>query len=191
MPGTQTKSFATFPPASRRERFAWCMYDFANSGYTTVVLTAVFNAYFVGVVAASNSSSNGSATLLWTIAMAIANFLVLLSAPVLGAIADHSAAKKPFLMVTTLGCIGFTALLALVGPGDIGLGMTLIVLATLMFAAGENLIAAFLPEIAEPEEMGRISGYGWAIGTGTWRHMRRPVVRNHQGAGSPACVADL
>lgn len=159
-----TKTEPEFPPASGRERFAWCMYDFANSGYTTVVLTAVFNAYFVAVVAATEASTNGSATLLWTIAMAIANALVLISAPVLGAIADHSAAKKPFLMVTTLGCIGFTALLALVGPGDIALGMILIVCATLMFAAGENLIAAFLPEIAEPEYMGRLSGYGWTVG---------------------------
>jgi len=157
-----TDNHTPLSPASRLERFAWCMYDFANSGYTTVVLTAVFNSYFVGVVA--KESGNGSATLLWTIAMAIANALVLLSAPVVGAIADHSARKKPFLIFTTIGCISFTALLALVGPGDIVLGMTLVVLATVMFAAGENLIAAFLPEIASPDYMGRLSGYGWTIG---------------------------
>ncbi|WP_255251821.1 hypothetical protein [Nitrosomonas ureae] len=69
-------------PATRRERFAWCMYDFANSGYTTVILTAIFNAYFVGVIAAEQGS--GNATLLWSITMAAANALVLLSAPVVG-----------------------------------------------------------------------------------------------------------
>ncbi len=159
------KQISAITPASQRERFAWCMYDFANSGFTTVVLTAVFNAYFVGVVAADLSTDqNGHATLLWTIAMAVANGLVLICAPILGAIADHSAAKKRFLIFTTLGCILFTALLSLVGPGDIVLGMSLVILATIMFSAGESLIAAFLPEITSPEQMGRLSGYGWSIG---------------------------
>jgi len=159
------KQISATTPASQRERFAWCMYDFANSGFTTVVLTAVFNAYFVGVVAADLSTDqNAHATLLWTIAMAVANGLVLICAPILGAIADHSAAKKRFLIFTTVGCILFTALLSLVGPGDIVLGMTLVILATIMFSTGESLIAAFLPEITSPEQMGRLSGYGWSIG---------------------------
>ncbi len=140
------------------------MYDFANSGYTTVVLTAVFNAYFVGVVAANGADRGGTATLLWTVAMAITNLLVLVSAPVLGAIADHGAHKKRFLAFTTIGCVLFTLLLGLVGRGDVMLGMALVILATLMFASGENFIAAFLPEIASQKEMGRISGYGWSLG---------------------------
>ena len=148
--------------ATRRERFAWCMYDFANSGYTTVILTAIFNAYFVGVVAAE--SGNGHATLLWTLTIATANILVLISAPVLGAIVDYSGTKKRFLVVTTLGCVLFTALLSFVGPGDITLAIILVILATFMFASGENLISAFLPEISQPEMMGRLSGYGWALG---------------------------
>lgn len=148
----------------RREVFAWAMYDFANSGYTTVVLTAVFSAYFVGVVAADETGKNGTATLLWTLAMAITNVLVLASAPVLGAIADHGAHKKRFLAVTTAGCVLFTVLLGLVGRGDVALGMALVILATLMFASGENFISAFLPEIAPQKDMGRISGYGWSLG---------------------------
>jgi UMF1 family MFS transporter len=140
------------------------MYDFANSGYTTVVLTAVFNAYFVGVVAANGADRSGTATLLWTVAMAITNFLVLASAPVLGAIADHGAHKKRFLAFTTIGCVLFTLLLGFVGRGDVMLGMVLVILATLMFASGENFIAAFLPEIASQKQMGRISGYGWSLG---------------------------
>jgi UMF1 family MFS transporter len=140
------------------------MYDFANSGYTTVVLTAVFNAYFVGVVAANGTDRSGTATLLWTVAMAVTNFLVLVSAPVLGAIADHGAHKKRFLAYTTIGCVLFTLLLGFVGRGDVMLGMVLVILATLMFASGENFIAAFLPEIASQKQMGRISGYGWSLG---------------------------
>ncbi|MDP2708311.1 MAG: MFS transporter, partial [Burkholderiales bacterium] len=148
----------------RREVLAWAMYDFANSGYTTVVLTAVFNAYFVGVVAGSGPDRDGSATLLWTLAMAITNTLVLVSAPVLGAIADYGAHKKRFLALTTMGCVLFTVLLGFVGPGEVALGMLFVILATLMFASGENFIAAFLPEIAGQNEMGRISGYGWSLG---------------------------
>jgi MFS transporter, UMF1 family len=148
--------------ATRREIFAWAMYDFANSGYTTVVLTAVFNAYFVGVVAATHDK--GTATLLWTVAMAITNLLVLLSAPVLGAIADHGAHKKRFLALTTVGCVAFTALLGFVGRGDVALGMTLVVVATFMFSSGEDFIAAFLPEISNQKNIGRISGYGWSLG---------------------------
>ena len=148
----------------RREVLAWAMYDFANSGYTTVVLTAVFNAYFVGVVAGDGADKSGAATLLWTVAMAITNILVLASAPVLGAIADHGAYKKRFLAYTTVGCVLFTALLGFVGRGDVALGMTLVILSSLMFASGENFIAAFLPEIAAQKDMGRISGYGWSLG---------------------------
>ena len=140
------------------------MYDFANSGYTTVVLTAIYSAYFVGVVAHTNGADNGTATFLWTLAMGITNFLVLVIAPVLGAVADRRAWKKRFLLVTTVGCVVFTALLGVAGPGDIGLAMLLVILASFMFANGENLIASFLPEIARPDDMGRISGYGWALG---------------------------
>jgi UMF1 family MFS transporter len=151
--------------APRRQVFAWAMYDFANSGYTTVVLTAVFNAYFVAVVAAGASgSTRGSGTLYWTVAIAVTNAVVLFSAPIVGAIADHRADKKRFLAVTTAGCVLFTAFLATVGPGDVWLGMVLVILASVMFHTGENLIAAFLPEIAPQADMGRISGYGWALG---------------------------
>ena len=150
--------------APRREVLAWAMYDFANSGYTTVVLTAVFNAYFVGVVAGNGPDKDGTATLLWTVAMAITNLLVLASAPILGAIADHGAHKKRFLALTTVGCVFFTSLLGFVGQGDVVWGMVLVILASLMFASGENFIAAFLPEIAAQKDMGRISGYGWSLG---------------------------
>ena len=151
--------------AGRREVLAWALYVFANSGYTTVVLTTIYSTYFVAVVAGSVPTlSPGTATLLWTVAVAIANFSVLLSAPIIGAIADYRATKKQFLLFTTIGCVMFTALLGLAGPGQVVLGMTFLILSSIAFAAGENLIAAFLPEIAPPDQMGRISGYGWSLG---------------------------
>jgi len=151
--------------AARKELLAWALYDFANSGYTTVVQTTIFSAYFVGVVAGSAQGvTPGLSTLLWSLAIGIANFIVMISGPLIGAIADHRACKKYFLMISSVGCIVSTALLALVGPGDILLGMTLVTLSAIMFASGENLIAAFLPELVPEENMGRMSGYGWSLG---------------------------
>jgi UMF1 family MFS transporter len=138
------------------------MYDFANSGYTTVVMTAIFNAWFVGVIAAN--LAEGTATLLWTSTVAAANLLVIVSAPLVGALGDQQAIKKRLLFVTTLGCVGATAMLALVGQGDYLLAMAIVLVGTVMFASGESLIAAFLPEIADTRHMGRVSGYGWALG---------------------------
>jgi UMF1 family MFS transporter len=132
------------PGVSRREVWAWAMYDFANSGYTTVVITAVFNAYFVGVVAAGESWG----TFAWTLALSISYAVVMLTAPIVGAYADAHAAKKKLLAITTVGCVLGTALLGLVGPGDLALAFALIVLSNVFFGTGENLAAAFLPELA-------------------------------------------
>ncbi|MFK8050077.1 MAG: MFS transporter [Halioglobus sp.] len=158
---------ASNPPADPdlREVIAWAFYDFANSGYTTVVLTAIYGTYFVAVVAGPDTGmASGTATFMWTLAIAIANFCVLVSAPIIGAIADFRASKKKFLWWTTAACVSGTALMAAAGPGDVALGMILLIIATIAFSAGENLIAAFLPEIASPGNMGRISGYGWSLG---------------------------
>lgn len=136
------------------------MYDFANSGYTTVVITAVFNAYFVAEVAGNAPW----ATFAWTATLAVSFTLIMLTAPLIGAYADAHAAKKRLLLATTAGCVIFTAALASVGRGDIALGVTLIVLSNYCFGTGENLIAAFLPEIADGEALGRVSGWGWSLG---------------------------
>jgi len=142
-----------------REIFSWAMFDFANSSYTTIVVTVAFSVYFTSSVAPSES-----ADLLWGIALGVSNLLVLLSAPLLGAAADDSGRKKPFLAVTYLTCVLTTAALYFVTPGDIVLGITLFVLSNIAFAHGENLIGAFLPEISTPATAGRISGLGWGLG---------------------------
>lgn len=143
-----------------REVWAWACYDFANSGYTTVVITAVFNAYFVSEVAGRAPW----ATFAWTSALAISYALIMLTAPLIGAYADAHAAKKRLLLFTTVGCVAFTAGLALVGSGDLWLGIGLIILSNFFFGSGENLVAAFLPEIADGEAMGKVSGWGWGLG---------------------------
>lgn len=136
------------------------MFDFANSGYTTVVITAIFNAYFVSVVANNESW----ATFAWTASLAASYALIILTAPLVGAYADAYAVKKPLLAISTLGCVVFTALLYFVGKGDIGLAVILIIATNYFFGSGENLIAAFLPELAKNQALGKVSGWGWGLG---------------------------
>lgn len=148
------------PGVRRREVWAWAMYDFANSGYTTVVITAVFGAYFVAVVAGNAPW----ATFAWTLALSVSYTLIMLTAPLIGAWADAHASKKSLLWLTTLGCVGATALLYFAAPGALVLAIAALVLSNYFFGTGENLIAAFLPELARPRALGRVSGWGWALG---------------------------
>ncbi|MFA4969559.1 MAG: MFS transporter [Sulfuritalea sp.] len=143
-----------------REVWAWAMYDFANSAYTTTVVTAIFNAYFVAVVAGGATW----ATLAWTTTQAVASLAIMLTAASVGAYADRHSAKKKLLAVTTVGCVAATAMLFWVGPGDVLLAMTLVVIASFFFGSGENIIAAFLPELAGEEDLGKVSGWGWSWG---------------------------
>lgn len=148
------------PGVPMREVFAWSMYDFANSGYTTVVLTAVFNAYFVGVVAGSADW----ATLAWTVALAVSNLAVMLTMPAIGAFTDLRAAKKKLLTVATLLCVVATAALATLGRGDVAAAMLLVAVSNYFFSVGEALAGAFLPELARKQALGKVSGWAWSFG---------------------------
>jgi UMF1 family MFS transporter len=151
---------ALAPEVKFREVWAWSMYDFANSAYTTVVVTAVFGAYFVGVVA----EGKAWATFAWTAALSVSYAAILITGPLVGAWADAHAAKKELLLATTVGCVIFTAALYYAGPGAVVLSLVLLILSNYFFGAGENLIAAFLPELASSQAMGRVSGWGWSFG---------------------------
>jgi len=148
------------PGVRRREVLGWAAYDFANSGYTTVVLTAVFSAYFVGGVAGGADW----ATFAWTLTLAASSLLVMLTMPALGAYADLRAAKKRLLVLSTVGCVLATAALANAGPGDILWAVVFVILSNAFYSYGESLIAAFLPELARPNSLGRVSGWGWSFG---------------------------
>ena len=148
------------PGVRKREVFGWAMYDFANSGYTTVVLTAVFNAYFVSVVAGGASW----ATLAWSLVVSVSSFVVMLTLPALGAHADLHAAKKRWLALSTGICVMGTVALAWAGPGDVWLAALAVGVSNVAYAYGESLTAAFLPELARPDSLGRVSGWGWSLG---------------------------
>ena len=145
---------------SRKEIWAWSMFDFANSGYTTVVLTAVYNEYFVNGIAQKASW----ATLALTVALSISYLIVMLLMPAIGAYADAKAAKKRLLFISSASCVVLTALLALPQPGDVWFAAMLLCLSNVAFSVGESLCASFLPELAKPDSMGRVSGWGWSLG---------------------------
>ena len=81
-----------YPPPSRREILSWAMFDFANSSYTTIIVTVAFGVYFTRLVAPP-----GRGDALWGQGIAVANLIVLLLSPIVGAIADDSGRKKLFL----------------------------------------------------------------------------------------------
>ncbi len=150
---------------SRRELWAWCFYDFANSSFSTLIITVAYSVYFVQVVAGPlAASSPGAPERLWFWGYAASMLTAALLSPSLGAIADTRASKRPFLIGATLLCVTFTALLALVGPGDVVLGLVAFGVANVAFELGFAFCSAFLVELSTPATMGRLSGYGWGLG---------------------------
>jgi UMF1 family MFS transporter len=146
--------------STRRERLAWYIYDFGSSAYAAVILMAVFSFYFKdGVVGGSEG------TRMWGRSIAIAMLVVMIISPFLGVIADYSAFKKRFLFFFTTMSVVFTGLLFFVEKGDIFTGMLFFILAEIGYRSAQVFYDGLLPEIAEPEEMGSISGKGWAIGS--------------------------
>lgn len=145
------------------KKFAWCLFDWANSPYTTLVVTFVYSAYFAQQFAPDVVTG----TAWWSRAVAIAGLAVAILAPLLGAMADQSGRRLRFLAVTTTVCVLATGALTFVAPGTRGdalVALALFVLADIGFELGMLFYNALLPTIAAPEKLGRVSGYGWALG---------------------------
>lgn len=152
---------AADPPVQKKEIFGWAMFDFANSSYTTVVITVVYSGFFVGYIVPAGSSIRDS---YWSIAIILSTLLALVLSPLAGAICDLSGRKKRYLLATTLTCAVSTAGLALVGPGGVWPAIALIVVSNAAFMLSESFCGSFLPELSTPETMGKISGLGWGLG---------------------------
>ncbi len=156
-----TQKIVQNEPVSKREIFGWAMYDFANSSYTTVVITYIYSAFFVSHIVPEDSALRDT---YWSAAIVISTLLSVILAPVLGAMADLTGNKKIFLAVLTAISVTFTASLFFVNPGQVWLGISLLVFSNTAWMLSENFIASFLPEITTPENIGKISGIGWGIG---------------------------
>ncbi|HEX9579764.1 MAG TPA: MFS transporter [Gemmatimonadales bacterium] len=142
---------------------SWCMYDWANSAFNTLVMTFVYSTYFTQAIAADEVTG----TALWSRAVGLSAVVIALLSPVVGAAADRGGKRKRYLAVTTLVCVLGTAGLAFVRPGmDHAALLALVVfgVANVGFELGMVFYNAFLPTIASPERIGRVSGYGWGVG---------------------------
>ncbi|MEX2600337.1 MAG: MFS transporter [Balneolaceae bacterium] len=152
------------PRASKKEIFGWAMFDFANQSYTLLIITVIFPVLFTTVIVGDSGDDYRLGNLLWSVALAVSYLMVVLTGPVFGAIMDYSASKKRFLFYSYIVTVIFTTALYFVEPGFIFLGVILIIISNFAYAIGENFIAAFLPSLGPPKDLGKISGFGWAMG---------------------------
>ena len=153
----------TTPRAPAREIFGWAMFDFANSSYTTVIVTVVFSVIFPRLIVGDGPEYR-QGNLLWSVALSVSYGLVVLTAPVLGAIMDFRAAKKRFLFGSYLLTVAATALLYFASPGQVWLAVVLVVISNYGFSVGESFTSSFLPDLGPTEELGKISGFAWGLG---------------------------
>lgn len=140
---------------------AWALFDFANSVYPAVIVSVVFQKYYIEAVV---GNEGGRGDFWWTAAVSTSALIVALSAPVLGAVADRAGARKRFLMGYTAACITGVLLMTTLGPGAVIAGFAVFVLANVGFEGSLVFYNAYLPEIAPVEQQGRVSGLGFGVG---------------------------
>lgn len=154
--------------ASRGEIVSWAMYDFANSSFYTTIVSAVFSVYFATVLVPEGGARLFGRTftgeVLWGYSNSLAFALVVVSAPVIGAICDAAAIKKRLTAVFWIAGVAATMALALPEPGQFLPAALTLIVALFCWQTTVQLTNAFLPELATPEQANRISGFAWAVG---------------------------
>ncbi len=153
----------------RKEIFAWTLYDFANTSYSVIVVTVVYAIYYKQYIVGNFTIALGPWTrnpgdFLWGLGGSFSMSLVALSAPIMGAVADYSNRKKQFMLIYTLICIIAMASLYFLQPGMILQGLLLFIVGNLGFEGALVFYNGFLPQISRPDNIGKISGYGFALG---------------------------
>lgn len=142
---------------------SWISYDWAISAFNTLVGTFIYNTYFMR----SFAPNEDVGTALWSRGVIASAVLIALLSPILGAVADRSGRRRRYLIVMTVVCAGFTALLAFVTPGEshaVLKALTIYVIANVAFEMATVLYNSFLPDLVTEDHIGRVSGYGWGIG---------------------------
>ncbi|MDO9139600.1 MAG: MFS transporter [Methylobacter sp.] len=151
------------PRASNKEIVGWAMFDFANQAYTLLIVTVVFGDLFTRVIV-GDAPDYRLGNLLWSLSLATGYLGVVLLSPIAGAVMDYTASKKRFLFASYLLTVISTAALYFVAPGYAWLGVLLLIVSNFAYSIGEAFIASFLPDLGPPEDLGKISGFGWALG---------------------------
>ncbi len=154
---------APLAPGQARTIAAWTLYDWANSAFTTIIVTFVYGAFFArGMV-----GDEVLGTAYWSRAISVSAVIIAVLSPIVGAMADRGGKRRRYLIISTLVCVVFTALLAFVAPdtpGAVILALTLFVVANVAFEVGGVFYNSFLPVIAPPDRVGTVSGIGWGVG---------------------------
>ncbi len=148
------------PKTSKLKIFYWTLFDFANTSFSVMIVTVGYSLYFKTIVA----GGGGHGDFLWGLGVSISMLLTALISPLLGAISDFTTNRKFFLLIFTLTCIVGTCLMFFVTAGMIFLGLLLFIIANIGFEGGIVFYDAFLPDLAEESHIGRVSGYGFAMG---------------------------
>jgi len=138
------------------------MYDWANSAFWSTVVTAVFPAFFASYAAAGLSGVEATSRFAWGTTIALT--VVALTAPVLGALADHRPLKKRFLLVFLLIGVAATLLMATIGRGEWKYALVLFMVANVGVASTLVFYDSLLPHIAAPDQIDRVSTAGFAMG---------------------------
>lgn len=136
------------------------MYDFANSAFTTLVVTFIYSTYFT--LTMTEDATTGAAR--WSFGITVTAIAVALLSPYVGAIADRGGHRKRLLLIATAICVAATILLFFATPGQVWFALSAFVVANVAFELGYVFYNAYLPDIAPPEKIGRVSGFGWALG---------------------------
>jgi UMF1 family MFS transporter len=140
----------------------WCLFDFANSAFVTVIVTFVFATYFTQAVAPSPELG----TAWWGTAQALSAVAIALLSPVVGAIADHSGRRKTWVFACSLVAVAATSALWFAEPQSTRVVAILaaVVIANVGFEVGQVFYNALLPSVAPPAKLGRVSGWAWGCG---------------------------
>ncbi len=157
----------------RREIFGWTMYDWANSAFSTTVVTVFLGPYLTGLAEEAAQATGGLLNILsvpvrfdslFAFAVSASVLMQVVFLPILGALADYSHIRKQLLMLfSTLGALSTLAMF-LVTPGLLGLGVLLFLVANVAFGASIVFYNAYLPDIASPDRRDHVSSVGFARG---------------------------
>ncbi len=143
-------------------RFSWALYDWANSPFTTLIVTFVFSAYFSQGIVGDDVRGQE----LWGYTASISGLIIAVLSPIFGAIADAGGPRKPWLFVFTAVCVvgSFALWWAEPDPTYILWAMVWVIIANLGFEFGIVFNNAMLPDIVPEARFGRWSGWAWGLG---------------------------
>jgi UMF1 family MFS transporter len=146
---------------TRKTIWGWALYDFGNSAFFTVIVTFVYGAFFAAEIVPEGSTFG---SVVWSNGITVAALIIAVSSPFLGALADRGGHRRRYLFITTAVAILATALLYFPTPGEVLLALTIFVIANVAAELAQVFYFAYLPEISTPDNIGKISGYGWSLG---------------------------